>query len=191
MRLVSYLKAIVGCTDNSSSRYTLGGVKAEHRDGVSHLVATDGRQLVHVSYADEAADTDIVINGPTLSRAFSATSSRKRIPIFEQTSPTAVMLNGEGTATADIVEGRFPRWRDCFPEKPAVTQVSLCPELLTDVVNVFKQAKVESVRLYVGSPEEGVRFAATTSTGEVIRAILMPKEADIAADSPFPGEATK
>ena len=59
------------------------------------------------------------------------------------------------------------------------------PELLIDVLAVFKAAGVEGVRVYVGDAEKAIYFAATAPTGEVIRAVLMPMSIDAA---PFPGE---
>ena len=66
MRLPSFIKAIVGCTDTESSRYSLGGVKCESADNVSIITVTDGRKLLNVSYGDECDPVDCIIEAKPL-----------------------------------------------------------------------------------------------------------------------------
>ena len=185
MRLPSFIKAIVGCTDAESSRYALGGVKCESTDGVSLITVTDGRKLLNVSYGDECDPVDVVIDAKPLTKAFTAASAKGRTTLFEVVDGKAMLVGGGGAATAPLIEGKFPRWRDVFGDTSGHKQIGVTPGLLIDVLSVFKAAGVEGVRVYVGDPENAIYFAATASTGEVIRAVLMPLATDIA---PFPGE---
>jgi hypothetical protein len=70
MRLPSFIKAIVGCTDTESSRYSLGGVKCESADNVSIITVTDGRKLLNVSYGDECDPVDCIIEAKPLTKAY-------------------------------------------------------------------------------------------------------------------------
>ena len=149
MRLPSFIKAIVGCTDTESSRYSLGGVKCESADNVSIITVTDGRKLLNVSYGDECDPMDCIIEAKPL------------------------------------LDGKFPRWRDVFGDTSAHKQIGVKPELLIDLLAVFKAAGVEGVRVYVGDAENALYFAGTAPTGEVLRAVLMPMSLDV---TPFPGE---
>jgi hypothetical protein len=97
----------------------------------------------------------------------------------------AMVVGGAGAATAPLLEGKFPRWRDVFGDTSGHKQIGVKPELLIDVLSVFKAAGVEGVRVYVADGEKPYYFAGTAPTGEVIRAVLMPVTLDVTA---FPGE---
>ena len=156
MRLPSFIKAIVGCTDTESSRYSLGGVKCESADNVSIITVTDGRKLLNVSYGDECDPVDCIIEAKPLVKACAAAHAKGRNTVFE------------------IVEGASGH-----------KQIGVKPELLIDLLAVFKAAGVEGVRVYVGDAENALYFAGTAPTGEVLRAVLMPMSLDV---TPFPGE---
>lgn len=185
MRLPSFIKAIVGCTDTESSRYSLGGVKCESVDNVSIITVTDGRKLLNVSYGDECDPVDCIIEAKPLTKAYTAAAVKGRNTVFEMVDGKAMVVGGAGAATAPLIEGKFPRWRDVFGETAGHQQIGVKPELLIDVLAVFKAAGVEGVRVYVGDAEKAIYFAATAPTGEVIRAVLMPMSLDA---TPFPGE---
>lgn len=185
MRLPSFIKAIVGCTDTESSRYSLGGVKCESTDNVSIITVTDGRKLLNVSYGDECDPVDCIIEAKPLTKAYTAAAVKGRNTVFEVVDGKAMVVGGAGAATAPLIEGKFPRWRDVFGDTAEHKQIGVKPELLIDVLAVFKAAGVEGVRVYVGDAEKAIYFAATAPTGEVIRAVLMPMSLDA---TPFPGE---
>ena len=185
MRLPSFIKAIVGCTDTESSRYSLGGVKCESTENVSIITVTDGRKLLNVSYGDECDPVDCIIEAKPLTKAYTAAAVKGRNTVFEVVDGKAMVVGGAGAATAPLIDGKFPRWRDVFGDTAEHKQIGVKPELLIDVLAVFKAAGVEGVRVYVGDAERAIYFAATAPTGEVIRAVLMPMSLDV---TPFPGE---
>jgi hypothetical protein len=189
MRLPSFIKAIVGCTDTESSRYSLGGVKCESADNVSIITVTDGRKLLNVSYGDECDPVDCIIEAKPLVKACAAAHAKGRNTVFEivegASGQKAMVVGGAGAATAPLIDGKFPRWRDVFGDTSAHKQIGVKPELLIDLLAVFKAAGVEGVRVYVGDAENALYFAGTAPTGEVLRAVLMPMSLDAA---PFPGE---
>jgi DNA polymerase III sliding clamp (beta) subunit (PCNA family) len=185
MRLPSFIKAIVGCTDTESSRYSLGGVKCESAENVSIITVTDGRKLLNVSYGDECDPVDCIIEAKPLTKAYTAAAVKGRNTVFEVVDGKAMVVGGAGAATAPLIDGKFPRWRDVFGDTAEHKQIGVKPELLIDVLAVFKAAGVEGVRVYVGDAERAIYFAATAPTGEVIRAVLMPMSLDV---TPFPGE---
>ena len=185
MRLPSFIKAIVGCTDTESSRYSLGGVKCESAENVSIITVTDGRKLLNVSYGDECDPVDCIIEAKPLTKAYTAAAVKGRNTVFEVVDGKAMVVGGAGAATAPLIDGKFPRWRDVFGDTSAHKQIGVKPELLIDLLAVFKAAGVEGVRVYVGDAENALYFAGTATTGEVLRAVLMPMSLDV---TPFPGE---
>lgn len=172
MRLVSFFKSLIGCCDNASSRFALGGVCAERVGGKAYLTATDGRILVNVEYADEGGATEpVILEGKPASKAFTAAVAKKRETVFEVVDGKAMIVGGGGSATAPIVEGRFPKWRDCFKEIPTAKPVNLDPELLGKLLAVYEAAGVNGVDIW--QDDDRVFLSATTSGGETIRAIIM------------------
>lgn len=54
----SVLSAFPSCTDTGSSRYALGGVFLERREGTACAVATDGRRLIAAEWQDDSTAAD-------------------------------------------------------------------------------------------------------------------------------------
>lgn len=185
MRLPVFIKAIIGCTDTETSRYSLGGVRCESADNVSLITVTDGRKLLNVSYGDECDPVDCIIEAKPLTKAYAAASVKGRNTVFEVVDGKAMVVGGAGAATAPLLDGKFPRWRDVFGDTSGHKQIGVSADLLIDVLSVFKAAGVEGVRVYVADGEKPYYFAGTAPTGEVIRAVLMPVTLDVTA---FPGE---
>jgi hypothetical protein len=78
-----------------------------------------------------------------------------RNTVFEVVDGKAMVVGGAGVATAPLIDGKFPRWRDVFGDTSAHKQIGVKPELLIDVLAVFKAAGVEGVRVYIGDAENG------------------------------------
>lgn len=176
MRLVSFFKSLVGCTDNASSRYALGGVCAERSGGTAYLTATDGAMLVNVEYEDEGGATEpVILEGKPSAKAFGTVCQKKRETVFEVVDGKALLVGGSGSATAPIVEGRFPAWRMCFEAIPTKS-IKLDPERLGKLLAVYEAADVNGVDFWV--EDDRVYLSARTATGETIRSILMQRAAD-------------
>ncbi|MCX7429660.1 MAG: hypothetical protein NTY17_01405, partial [Planctomycetia bacterium] len=114
-----FIKAIVGCTDTESSRYSLGGVKCESAENVSIITVTDGRKLLNVSYGDECDPVDCIIEAKPLTKAYTAAAVKGRNTVFEVVDGKAMVVGGAGAATAPLIDGKFPRWRDVFGDTSA------------------------------------------------------------------------
>ena len=143
----------------------------------------------NVSYGDECDPVDCIIEAKPLTKAYTAAAVKGRNTVFEvvegASGQRAMVVGGAGAATAPLVEGKFPRWRDVFGDTSRHKQIAVSADLLIDVLSVFKAAGVEGVRVYVADGERPYYFAGTAPTGEVIRAVLMPVTLD---STPFPGE---
>jgi hypothetical protein len=128
---------------------------------------------------------DCIIEAKPLTKAYAAASVKGRNTVFEVVDGKAMVVGGAGAATAPLLDGKFPRWRDVFGDTSGHKQIGVSADLLIDVLSVFKAAGVEGVRVYVADGEKPYYFAGTAPTGEVIRAVLMPVTLDV---TPFPGE---
>lgn len=125
------IRRTVFATDNESSRYALGGVLLELLENEIIAVGTDGRRLA-------------TMRGPA--HAVSGHGSDEPAPIVPSKAmqlierslhdgdaevQLAVKQNGvlvktpRVTVFSRLVEGRFPKWRDVFPDRAQRTKIDL------------------------------------------------------------------
>lgn len=199
MRLPKFIKKIIGCTDNESSRYALGGVKCEFNGEQSTCVATDGRKLIAVTYADDSGGEsfDAIVDGKALSKAVTAVTSGKNTYATVAHDNGAVRVAGVvgltslrptgATATASIVDGRYPGYKDVFGiyDEPAdnYAVVKLDPALMAELLAVYSAAQSESNRgvyLWVNKADctKPTYMHMQGEDGELIRSVLCPLAAD-------------
>lgn len=198
IRLPKFIRSIAGCTDADSSRYALGGVKVEAKGGVANLTATDGRILVNVSYGVESGrEVDAIVEGKSLAKAFVSVAKAKAdetievstLPGADGKSKPVAMVAGKKSAVpmvAEVVEGRFPRWRDVFPATEPKFSIRLDCELLATLCKVFSEAGASRATFHFTDAQSAVRIDATAPTGEVIRAVAMPVAIDNGGKMPAP-----
>jgi len=115
------VKSVVYATDNESSRYALGSVLVEMKGGTVTLVATDGRRLSSVEIeVDQATDDSQTLGPERAIRAIAALASHTEGAVQLETNGKEIVAScDDASVTARLVEGRYPRWRDVFPERDA------------------------------------------------------------------------
>jgi DNA polymerase-3 subunit beta len=124
------VKRTVFATDNESSRYALGGVLLEFSSPVVIAVGTDGRRLAKMqgpaeSKEDPQAEVQPIVPARAMQlidRCLGAAEQPVQIAIR---ASEILVKTGGTTISARLVEGRFPRWRDVFPERPDAARVQL------------------------------------------------------------------
>ncbi len=118
-------------TDNESSRYALGGVLLELSEKEIIAVGTDGRRLAkmagpaHAVGGHQTGDNTTIV--PTkamhlIERAL--TDGDAEIHIAARANDILVK-SPRATFYSRLVEGRFPRWRDVFPQRSGGKQIEL------------------------------------------------------------------
>ncbi|MCC7085801.1 MAG: DNA polymerase III subunit beta [Pirellulales bacterium] len=125
------VRRTIFATDNESSRYALGGVLLEMSGGQIIGVGTDGRRLAKMEGPAQAIgghetgpQTTII---PTkamtlLERAIADSDGEVQI----SARPNDVLVRTPRlTVYSRLVEGRFPKWRDVFPQRSDATKVEL------------------------------------------------------------------
>lgn len=114
-------------TDVDSARYALGGVLLEIEGGEASAVATDGRRLAWVKLGVEPS-ADIKPNRVVVPvkavKAIAKATDAFGASVAVEWSESAVAFRGESaTILCRAVDGRFPRWRDVFPDGVKVKAV--------------------------------------------------------------------
>jgi DNA polymerase-3 subunit beta len=118
-------------TDNESARYALGGVLLELGDDNIIAVGTDGRRLAKQEGPATAvaghATGDVMTIVPTramqlLERALADNEENIKLATSEN---DVRVLSGRATIYSRLVEGRYPRWRDVFPQAECIAKIEM------------------------------------------------------------------
>lgn len=117
-QFVRAVRSVAYACDRESSRYALGAVLIDVTGGDPTFVATDGRRLSAVQTETDQAVDDSTTLVPVVAALFAATlSERSEGSVqIEATASDVVFSFDGGVLTARLVDGRFPKWRDVFPE---------------------------------------------------------------------------
>jgi DNA polymerase-3 subunit beta len=125
------IRRTIFATDNESSRYALGGVKLEWKDNLLTAVGTDGRRLAKMEGPAQAVGSpspfgDVTVV-PTramqlLERALAEDGSEVQLAVRQN---DILVKNPRATIYSRLLEGRYPRWRDVFPQRPNATKIDL------------------------------------------------------------------
>jgi DNA polymerase-3 subunit beta len=204
---------ITPATDNESSRYALGGILLERRDGerLVRAVGTDGRRLHVLTVNDGGSDEGplAVIVYPSAVRLFRkavqamAGKGGKAAAAFADGASVGVRTRAYPTggtevefswavdgchvrAVTRVIEGRFPRWRDCFPS----TAFEPAPVMIP--MPAGREQIVAAAR-FQSEHSKGVKFAAgrlsakSADTGEYDAAFVgtMPEHVKVKLDPAF------
>jgi len=112
------VRAVEYATDRESSRYALGAVLIDVTDGDPTFVGTDGRRLSTVqTETDQAVDDSQTLVPVAAMRLAASIAERSEGSVqIEATNAEVVLTFDTTTITARLVDGKFPRWRDVFPE---------------------------------------------------------------------------
>ena len=115
------VRSVVYAVDAESSRYALGAVLVEVAGDKVTMVATDGRRLSRVELDHDIAtdDSATLVSRralATLARLADSAGDDAGVQLEASTSCLVAEIGGT-TVTARLTEGRFPRWRDVFPER--------------------------------------------------------------------------
>jgi len=124
------VKRTVFATDNESSRYALGGVLLELSPQGVIAVGTDGRRLAKMEGpatahhgAPPSADPIVPARAMQLiERCLGGADTPVHVAVHDA---DILVRSGATTVSARRVQGRFPRWRDVFPERPEAIRVGL------------------------------------------------------------------
>ncbi len=125
------IRRTIFATDNESSRYALGGVLLEMGPDKITAVGTDGRRLAKMEVAarseggHQSGDSMTIV--PTkamqlIERAF--TDGDAEVQIAARANE--ILVRGpRATIYSRLVEGRFPKWRDVFPQRTNTSKIDL------------------------------------------------------------------
>jgi DNA polymerase III subunit beta len=152
-------------TDNESSRYALGGVLLEISDKEIIAVGTDGRRLAkmqgpaHSVGGHQTVDrTSIVPMRAMQLMERALTDSDGEVQLAARGNDVLVR-SPRATIYSRLTEGRFPRWRDVFPQRQDASKIELS-------VGPFYSA-VRQAAIVTSEESRGVDFKFAEGTCEL------------------------
>ena len=127
-------RATVYATDTESSRFALGGVLIEVKDGNPTWVATDGRRLSCVETETDQAvdDSQTIVPARVIAAVASMANGEGSVQVEANAQEVRFTIDG-CIVTGRLVEGRFPKWRDVVGEGEGEPAVIATAELLQAV----------------------------------------------------------
>lgn len=153
------VRRTVFATDNESSRYALGGVLMEFGSSGVIAVGTDGRRLARMQGPAEArggaaGDAQPIVPARAMQLIERCLGAADQ-PVHVAVRPSEILVKTAGTTiSARLVDGRFPRWRDVFPERPDAVRVSFVAGPLL--------AAVRQAAIVTSEQSKGVDFSFET-----------------------------
>jgi len=118
-------------TDTESTRYALGGILLEFDSEKITAVGTDGRRLAKMEAAARIVGDHRSQEGTTIVPSRSMQLIERALDGQEGNVQVASRANDilvrtdRATIRSPLVEGRFPRWRDVFPERGQAVRIEL------------------------------------------------------------------
>lgn len=169
-------------TDAESSRYALGGVLLEMTDDKIIAVATDGRRLAKMegpahSVGDHgSADTMTIVPSRAMQlmeRALSDSDAEIKVA----TRANDILVKSQrATVYSRLVDGRFPKWREVFPDREVSTKFEVA-------VGPFYSA-VRQAAIVSSEESRGVDF--TFGEGSLVMAGLTAEVGQSRVELPIP-----
>src|SRR5436305_773754 len=132
-------------TDMESSRYALGGVLIELEPNKITAVGTDGRRLAKMEGSAEAVaghktgDTMTIIRTPSLRAIGRALADADNEVHLAARGNDVLLRTPRATFYSRLVEGRFPRWRDVFPQRRDAPRIDM---QVGPLLSALRQASV-------------------------------------------------
>jgi DNA polymerase-3 subunit beta len=159
-------------TDNESSRYALGGVLLELAGDQVIAVGTDGRRLAKMAGPGKSIGGHQTGDNTTIVPTKAMTLIERALTDADAEIQVAARANDilvrspRVTIYSRLVEGRFPRWRDVFPQRGGGKQIDL-------IAGPF-YAAVRQAAIVTSEESRGVDF--TFADGKVL---LSGRAADV------------
>lgn len=207
---IEVIRNLVKVAERDCTRYALGGVKLERMaDGCPVAIATDGRKMAAYTWPeDEGAEYPAIgidpVHNPKFELLLSAEACAQicgwKMP---KKTPKPILLNfmvGEYPDKAGkfqcgatdlnstfsvrdcAAEGRFPKWRDCFPQRTGTVSVTLDPKFVADVCDIGRKLAADEdargVTFTVKDAESAVAITVNRADGRQFSAVVMPLARD-------------
>lgn len=177
------IKALIKIAPKQDVRYYLVGMLIDVRAADVTLVATNGHALLAVPLPADALEGDQVPGQYIIGR--DALEAVKPVKVGRTTLPISIGIGADGaititgatTATAKLIDGRYPDWRRVMPTSATLEVAQFDPAY----VSLFGDVRELLGGSSKGKPvihHNGDRGALVSGLGRDALGVLMPMRAD-------------
>ena len=158
------IRHTIFATDSESSRFALGGVLLEFHPESIIAVGTDGRRLAKMEGpagahgGHESGETMTIVPARALQLIERAVSDADAEVQIASRGNDVLVHTPRATIYSRLVEGRFPKWRDVFPQREDAIKM--------DLVNGPLHAAVRQAAIVTSEESRGVDF--TFGSGSLV-----------------------
>jgi DNA polymerase III subunit beta len=180
--LVAAIKATVFATDVSSTRYQLGGVAFDLHEDVLSTVACDGRRLAVCELPASGSLANVaIVPQKAIKQLVTILANSKCEDCEVEISNTLIAVStADGTHfVCNLIDGRYPNWRQVEPSKDGRQPVTLkagecCDSIRKSTIFADKDSRKVDLTMADGM----LRFDVKTETGESEVAIPIVYDGD-------------
>ncbi len=125
------VKRTIFATDNESSRYALGGILLETEGSDLIAVGTDGRRLakmqgpVEITGEVQLGESSTIVPTRSMNLIARALGDPESVVQIIPSENQLAFKTDAVTLTSRLVEGRFPKWKDVFPNRTESVSIEL------------------------------------------------------------------
>lgn len=125
------IRRTIFATDNESTRYALGGMLLEFSGEGIIAVGTDGRRLAKMegpanSIGGHETGENMTIVPTKSTHLIERCLADVDTEVFIAAHTNHVLIKAERTTIySRLIEGRFPRWRDVFPQREGASRIEM------------------------------------------------------------------
>lgn len=129
--LKELIRRTLFATDNESSRYALGGIKLESDEQKIIAIGTDGRRLAKMEGPIHSVGEPVAFGEATIVPQRSMQLIERTVHDDDAEVQVAVRQNEvlvktpRATIYSRLLEGRFPGWREVFPQRTGSAKIEL------------------------------------------------------------------
>jgi len=125
------IRRTIFATDNESSRYALGGVLLEMSSDKITAVGTDGRRLAKMEVpargvgGHQSGDSMTIVPTKAMQLIERALTDPDAEIQLAARANEILVRSPRATIYSRLVEGRFPKWRDVFPQRSGASKIEM------------------------------------------------------------------
>jgi DNA polymerase-3 subunit beta len=174
-------------TDQESTRYALGGVLLEMLPDKIVAVGTDGRRLARMEGpamsvgGHGTGDNTVIVPTRAMQLIERALSDSDAEVSVAYRGNTVLVKSPRATISTTLVAGRYPKWRDVFPNKSGAAQIDLLAGPL--------HAAVRQAAIVTSEESRGVDF--TFGEGELVLTARAAETGQSRVELPIPYDREK
>ena len=183
----SMVRRTVFATDAESSRFALGGVLLEMDDSGVIAVGTDGRRLARMEGTGEAVGGHQTSGSSTIVPTRAIQLMERALDDKDETVDVAARNNdlllrtSKAVIYSRLVEGRYPNWRQVFPQRDNAVQLDMT------VGPLF--AALRQAAIVTDHESRGIDFTFADGTLKLEASTAEIGESQIELPIPYDGES--